>query len=102
MSSEIDAYLSEIDKSETHITHLLNLLSRIHNSWQVLSRIIIKLSNNLQLEDRNKVITIAAQFEGLLQEFGEMVETILSDRINIISAVSQLIQWVYKSFEPKK
>lgn len=102
MSSEIDAYLNEIDKTETHAAHLINLLSRMSTSWQALAKIIVKLSNNLPLEERNKTMMVAAQFENLLQEFREMVEVLITDRINFITAVSGLIQWVYKSFEPKK
>ena len=102
MSSEIDNYLNEIDKSETHVAHLINLLNRISLSWQILTKAIVKLSNNLPLEERNKMMTTATRFEGLLQEFREMVEILITDRINFIGAVSGLIQWVQQSFEPKK
>ena len=102
MSSEIDAYLNEIDKSETHAAHLINLLNRMSISWQALAKMTIKLSNNLPLEERNKMVMVAAQFENLLQEFREMVEVLITDRINFITTVSGLIQWVQKSFEPKK
>ncbi len=102
MSAEIDKYLEEIDKSETHIAHLLSLIVRMQNSWQMLAKTILKLSNNLPLEDRNKVIATATQFENLLQEFREMAETLITDRSNLICAASLLIQWVQKTFEPKK
>ena len=102
MSAEIDKYLEEIDKSETHIAHLLNLITRMYNSWQALTKIILKLSNNLPLEERNKMTTAATQFENLLQEFREMAEVLITDRSNLICAASLLIQWVQKNFEPKK
>lgn len=102
MSAEVDRYLEEIDKSETHIVHLLNLLVRMHNSWQTLGRIIVKLSNNLPLEERNRAMAAATQFENLLQEFREMVEILITDRGNLICAASLLLQWTRQSFEPKK
>lgn len=102
MSAEVDKYLEEIDKSETHIAHLLNLLVRMHNSWQTLGRIIVKLSNSLPLEERNRAMAAATQFENLLQEFKEMVEILITDRGNLICAASLLLQWTRQSFEPKK
>lgn len=102
MSTEIDKYIEEIDKSETHVAHLLNLLVRMYNSWQTLNRIIVKLSNNLSLEERNKIMAVTTQFENLLQEFKEVAEILITDRGNLICAASLLLQWVKQSFEPKK
>lgn len=44
----------------------------------------------------------ATQFENLLQEFKEVAEILITDRGNLICAASLLLQWVHKTFEPKK
>lgn len=101
MASEIDEYLDQIERTETHANHLANLLGRMYESWRVLSRLTLRASKSASPELSSAIIGEVNRFEGLMQELREVVETVILDRASTFRAVAALMLWAQKTISGK-